>query len=865
MITIDILRKYAQDNKIYEYQKKDRLGILYATIKRMIAEWDKAIRKGMISKPPKEVEESLFDLAILFNNVHNFEYGEGLQFETTFYNTTLREYDKPYMNKIAFWAMSMISTYYNQRLSEIYDRPEQNYTTVCKMVEERIPDGKGFVYKKELKEIKVPVLSLDTKYAGIKTLFTKLDGTPIQYEKDSKNGEGTKVIEYEQIRRHPHFITEKNKYLIPKGQGTYPFFSEYTKTAYKNKEKINTLVLTEGAYKAENGSRQNIHVVGLTSIHHYADRECKNMLANKKYIHKDVEELIKTCKPKYIVILHDGDARDIREKDIELEEDLMNRPFSFYNAARKTKELLQKVALDYKPQIYYATIKSESNKSNPKGLDDLIGVLEKKERTYLSSVFNNLKTGNPYIYFQKMVSTDIELYKWFRLHDAEAFYNKHYLEIQDKTFIFKSDGYKYNKVSNELKKVAPAYVKDMLWVGDSFYKKVEMPVPLKDGTTTTMMQLERRSKTHCIDLYDKNFIEHMREQHYVGFCNIPSHFNYQKELVTPTGRFYNRYKPFVYTPAKGECNATLGFIRHIFGDQYELGLDYIQLLLMQPTLKLPVLILFSPENGTGKSKFCEYLFELFKNNAVFIDNDILKSEFGKDVFIDKLLAMCEETLLERKVESEKIKAIATAEAAMTVNPKGTTPYQLYTYVKFIFCTNRPRMIYATEQDERFWVVRTHKPEKVDVDLKQKMIAEIPFFIDYLMNRQLFTQDKKRGRMWFTFDMIKTEALSNVVQLNEPADARQLRQCLNDYFWDFPDDEVLELSTRNIEQIFLKGKSRPWIEEIVTNMGVERHKKTKRIKFKRLIPDDDNNSSRVSTVALGAQRCWIFKREDFYIE
>ena len=78
--------------------------------------------------------------------------------------------------------------------------------------------------------------------------------------------------------------------------------------------------------------------------------------------------------------------------------------------------------------------------------------------------------------------------------------------------------------------------------------------------------------------------------YYDGFCNVPSHFDFQPVV----GNHYNRYAAFNHTASSGDCVYSLAFVKHIFGahlvkhkdqttPQYELGLDYLQLLINEPT------------------------------------------------------------------------------------------------------------------------------------------------------------------------------------------------------------------------------------------------------------------------------------------
>ena len=46
----------------------------------------------------------------------------------------------------------------------------------------------------------------------------------------------------------------------------------------------------------------------------------------------------------------------------------------------------------------------------------------------------------------------------------------------------------------------------------------------------------------------------------------------------------NLYEPISHTPAIGTWEHIDMLVSHIFGEQYELGLDYLQLLYLQPCL-----------------------------------------------------------------------------------------------------------------------------------------------------------------------------------------------------------------------------------------------------------------------------------------
>ena len=129
---------------------------------------------------------------------------------------------------------------------------------------------------------------------------------------------------------------------------------------------------------------------------------------------------------------------------------------------------------------------------------------------------------------------------------------------------------------------------------------------------------------------------------YVGWANEPSHTNYEAVI----GKWLNLYQPLPHEPRKGDIPVTKQFLKHIFGDHYELGIDYLQLLYLQPKQKLPILLLLSKERNTGKSTFLKFLKAIFSANATFNTNEDFKSQFNSD-WANKLLIMIDEAFLDK--------------------------------------------------------------------------------------------------------------------------------------------------------------------------------------------------------------------------
>lgn len=289
-------------------------------------------------------------------------------------------------------------------------------------------------------------------------------------------------------------------------------------------------------------------------------------------------------------------------------------------------------------------------------------------------------------------------------------------------------------------------------VGTSLYKLAHQP--LANGTTVlrripwsfgTIRQDYGKSHTPPIKKYD-------------GFCTVPSHTDYHKEI----DGFYNLYEPITHVPVEGEFPDIIKLMRHIFGEQFELGLDYMQLLYRQPTQKLPILLLVSEERNTGKTTFLNFLKAVFQDNTTFNTNEDFRSQFNAD-WAGKLLIVVDEVLLCRREDSERLKNLSTAQT-YKVEAKGKDRQEVNFFAKFVLCSNNELFPVIIDMGEtRYWVRKVMRLDSDDTNFLQKLKGQIPAFLYYLQHRPLSTT--KESRMWFNPALIRTEALERIMQSN----------------------------------------------------------------------------------------------------
>ena len=256
--------------------------------------------------------------------------------------------------------------------------------------------------------------------------------------------------------------------------------------------------------------------------------------------------------------------------------------------------------------------------------------------------------------------------------------------------------------------------------------------------------------------YGKNYLATVPK--YDGFCTVPNHLNYQKEIEG----VLNLYEPIEHKPQQGDFSHIQSLMRHIFGEQYELGMDYMQLLYLQPTQKLPIVLLVSEERNTGKSTFLNFLKAVFENNVTFNTNEDFRSQFNSD-WAGKLLIVVDEVLLNRREDSERLKNLSTT-FTYKVEAKGKDRTEIAFFAKFVLCSNNeylPILIDAGET--RYWVRKIMPLQSDDTNFLQKLKAEIPAFLYFLTQRELSTTQE--SRMWFNPRLTHTAALQKIIRSN----------------------------------------------------------------------------------------------------
>jgi hypothetical protein len=344
-----------------------------------------------------------------------------------------------------------------------------------------------------------------------------------------------------------------------------------------------------------------------------------------------------------------------------------------------------------------------------------------------------------------------------------------------------------------------------LRVGTTYYKTIEKPLISGDKISI----LVRWNRETIVSDHGKTYVSTVPK--FDGFCCIPNHLNYQKVIEG----FYNMYNEIPHQPdevneellsIKEKILFSLKFMEHIFGEQLEIGLDYLKILLQYPTQILPILCLVSKERSTGKSTFIKWLKAIFGLNMTYIKGDSFSSQFNAD-WTSMLIVAIDEVFFDKKEITERLKYLSTTDKDKK-EAKGKDREEIDFFAKFILCSNNEdNFIQIDENEIRFWIIKIKPIKSENTEFLKNLNSEIPYFLKYLIQRPFHSQ--KKTRMWFTHTEIRTSALQKLVWKNNNKLESRIIELLFEFFESVEDQEINAIPHDLLNMLNKMFKSSYW--------------------------------------------------------
>jgi hypothetical protein len=262
-----------------------------------------------------------------------------------------------------------------------------------------------------------------------------------QVKKSQSKAGGHKIETFQLVRlQNP---TGDRKYNHPaKGFGSMPFIPWPVLQAFHKGETINTLIITEGYFKAIRAAQSGIDCIGLSGITLISDKE-----SDEGKLYPDIIRIIQACEVKSVIILWDADCRDISTKALSENSDIRKRPQGFISAACNINARLR----DYPVSVYFSYVKSNQY-PNAKGLDDILNAAAEADNEQ-EVVTDLLKFDGDQIHFRRIDinrGAENKLATEFLLHDVNAFYNHNRAKIGEMPFVWGKEVMQYDEESESV-------------------------------------------------------------------------------------------------------------------------------------------------------------------------------------------------------------------------------------------------------------------------------------------------------------------------------------------------------------------------------------------------------------------------------
>ena len=684
----------------------------------------------------------------------------------------------------------------------------------------------------------------ETDKGDISINYISIDGAVEEYETENR-----KIRRFSRIRlQNPK---GDMKYKQPEGTETLPFVTPEILKTYKKGEKVATLYIVEGEFKAFAMSNFGLPTFGIGGIHNFKDKKKDN-------IHPYILEYCRKCQVNNIVLLFDADCLKVEWKE---DKELTTRLKSFYSALNTFNEYLK----PHNITLYFSHIIADSE---DKGIDDVLYGGRADQKLVINELEGLLTGTNERKYILTYLisgTSPFQIQRIFGLDSAKTFYENNIKVLENKEFIYKGNPY-YADENGKLAVSWKGQQKNYVRIGTEYYKKIVEKAPNKQ----TEINIVRWSKENINQDFhnSKEFIKMIEKCD--AFTNIPENDpeKYQQIIISEkdgiTSRLYNRYSPVTHVPEEGSWRTINKLLHHIFdyknvaGESlYDFALDYIQLLYTQPIKHLPILCLVSKERGTGKTTFLNLLRAIFVENMRILDSERLMSKFNGS-WAGKLIVSVDESFInmdEKNGAGNKLKMIAT-NATIPCEGKNKDSTEVPNISKLILCSNDEYNFVKIDMEEnRYCIIKVNPIEDTrDPHMFDKMVDEIPAFLYFLKNRQLYYPEK--SRLWFEETLFETEALNKIKERTESASIKHIKEVIREQFY-MQEADTIKLSAKVIYNL-VKDQYRfinpmiikEWLKDNGFRVGTATN-----FKYKYNYADD--------IFVYEKDRCYTFQMQEFF--
>ena len=271
---------------------------------------------------------------------------------------------------------------------------------------------------------------------------------------------------------------------------------------------------------------------------------------------------------------------------------------------------------------------------------------------------------------------------------------------------------------------------------------------------------------------------------------------------------YNMFRRPDVVIEEGPWPMTKILLEHIFGEQYELGLEYYWVKRHRPTQPLPAIGLVGGEDS-GKSTIGKHQQMVFANMNKGYMHQLEKEENAfalncQDIILEESNAGGTNKNTNPMIVVNKIKDMVTA-VGSTIPSKqlyvnaGEAPY----FAKIMLFTNDMTPLQMDGEATRFWIRKIGKPQK-HVGFEKRLEEEVGAFLYYLDNIYTPTRTESAERLWFHPDEYYTVAKGLAKAESAGYIYKRIKNILIDFFDENPNEEVCYFDLKSMTIALCSG-------------------------------------------------------------
>lgn len=250
--------------------------------------------------------------------------------------------------------------------------------------------------------------------------YYDLYGRPVQYSaKGSRTPRNYVRVRY--ANPDIHVIDgESMKYQSPPGSTAPVYVPEVMRRFFKNRTPVDTLFLQEGEKKAEKACKHGMYSLGLQGIMNIGNKD--NGLI------QDIQEFVKRCQVKNIVLIMDSDWNDL-SRNLRVGERADLRPNTFACAVIKFQQYIRTFNnMQIDVDTWWGHV--NDNEHGDKGVDDLlVGSLKGRESELMDDIRHTMNTHDGkgvWLDIHRITSmSEMKIRDFWSLNDWQTFYELH--------------------------------------------------------------------------------------------------------------------------------------------------------------------------------------------------------------------------------------------------------------------------------------------------------------------------------------------------------------------------------------------------------------------------------------------------------